>query len=269
MKKFMSIASVLLLALTGCGSNYSADDFNANQIIKSTDLTNTDEIVGSSVDIVGIMEDENLKASDGTYHSIISPIDGDPITDKYITAPVEVYNPEGMINAVYGDYLEITGVVTSIRSDDSEFAGDPIIEVVESKPLTETEALSPALKTIDVNQSQLESGVSLTLEAVEFSPVETRLSISIDNQTDYEADISDYEAKLTVDGKVYDSGSDFWSEDTVELPNSTKPNDTSEGVIVFPAVDYQNISNVKFTIQGDLNDDNWTNLSYSIETSMK
>lgn len=270
MKKFMSIASVLLLALTGCGSNYSADDYNAEEVIKSADLKTSDDIEGKSVDMIGMVVDENMQTEeDGPYYTVLEPVEGDPINDKYITDNVEVYNTEGKVDATLGDYVEVTGVVTGVADEDNYLPGIPMVEIVEAKPLTETQALSPALKTVDVNKTETKSDVTFTLKSIEFSPVETRLNVTIDNQTNYEANISDYDTTLIVDGKNYESGSDFWSEDTVELPSTTYPKSTSEGVISFPPLDYKTASDFKLVVEGDLDDDDWTDLDYSIQTTIK
>lgn len=269
MKRIISVVSVLLLVLTGCGSSYSAEDYNADEVIKAAEVSSSEEVLGSSVEIIGAVASDPEADEEGTYYSAMTAVDGDPVNDKYLTSDVLITDPNGKIDATYGDYLDVTGVITQTELEDSYMPGMPVIEVVEAKPLTETEAISPALKTVDVNKSQTKSDVTLTLKSIEFSPIETRLNVSVDNQTNYEADLSEYDAKLIVDSKNYESGSDFWSDEIVELPSQTLPKSISEGVIAFPALDYENITDFKLVMEGELDDDDWTDLDYSIETTIE
>lgn len=269
MKRIISVVSVMLIVLTGCGSSYSAEDFNQEEIIKSAEITSNEEILGSSVEMIGVVESDAEADENGTYYSVMTAVDGDPINDKYLTGEVIITDPNGKIDATYGDYLDVTGVVTATELENSYLPSTPVVEVVEAKPMTETEALSPALKTVDVNKSQTKSDVTVTLKSIEFSPIETRLNVSVDNQTNYEANLSDYSSKLVIDSKNYEPGSDFWSDEVVELPSETLPKSMSEGVIAFPALDYENITDFKFIMSGDLDDDDWTDLDYSIETTIE
>lgn len=269
MKRIISVISVLLLVLSGCGSSYSAEDFNPDEVIKSAEITSNEEILGSSVEMIGAVASDPEADDDGTYYTIMTSVDGDPINDKYISSEVLITDPNGKIDATYGDYLDVTGVVTAVELEDSYLPSTPVVEVVEAKPMTQTEALSPALKTVDVNKSQTKSDVTLTLKSIEFSPIETRLNVAVDNQTNYEADLSEYGSKIVVDSKNYEPGSDFWSDEIVDLPSDTLPKSMSEGVIAFPALDYENITDFKFVMSGDLDDDDWTDLDYSIETTIE
>lgn len=269
MKKIISMMTILVLFLSGCGSSYTAEDFNADNVIKSADITSSEEILGSSVEVIGAVTSDPEADAEGNYYSVMSAVDGDPINDKYLTGDVLVTDPNGKIDATYGDYLDVTGVITATELEDSYLPATPVIEVVEATPMTETEALSPALKTVDVNKSQTKSDVTLTLNSIEFSPIETRLNVTVDNKTNYEADVSEYDAKLVVDSKNYEPGSDFWSDEVVELPSETLPQSVSEGVIAFPALDYENISDFKLIVNGDLDDDDWTDLDYEIATTIE
>lgn len=266
MRNFIYYCALCTLILSSCASKPSAQDFNSSEVIESKELAEPEQTVGSSVEIIGNLQYQSETAEDGYYYGELDPVDN---TDnyqgnKYLTRSVVLASTDKIADS-YATYLDVTGVVVDITDESMEVAaGMPIVEVASVTPLSQTEALSPTLKAADIDDEQTISDVTVSFDAVEFSPIETRVYVSITNDTNYQVELPDYDANLVVAGKNYASNSTQANDDFDILPPSILAKATATGVIIFPAIEYQEVGNLVLTMSGNVINQDLTPLDFEL-----
>lgn len=197
------------------------------------------------------------------------------ITGKVFTAPE--YDDDGVAVQMWGDieksenntivyiadknfkvnqddYLHIVGLVGDKFEGENAFGGKvsaPTITAKEYKVIDHKDALAPTVKTIDVNQTQTQLGYSVTVQKIEYAEKETRAYIKVDNQGTDKFSVYSFNSKITQNGKQYDE-QDNWDAEYPEIQTELLVGNSSEGIIVFPA-----IPNGNFTLIIEGSSDNW------------
>ena len=152
------------------------------------------------------------------------------------------------------EYLHIVGIVGDVFEGENAFGGKvtaPTISAKEYKVIDYKDALSPATKTIDVNQTQTQLGYSVTVQKIEYAEKETRAYIKVDNQGSDKFSVYSFNSKITQNGKQYEE-QDNWDADYPDIQTELLVGNFTEGVIVFPP-----ISTEPFTLIIEGNSDNW------------
>ena len=143
----------------------------------------------------------------------------------------------GMLKATVGDYIIIDGIVDG-KYDGFNFTGSTIVPdiVADTAEIgTYQEAISPAEKVVDVNEIQEQSGYEVVVEKVEFSPIETRVYITVNNNGDSNLMVYSSLSKLLQGKSQYDQQSNFIAE-YPELQMELLPGASTSGVMCFPVI---------------------------------
>ena len=144
------------------------------------------------------------------------------------------------------DYIKVTGIVMGEYTGENAFGAEvsaPEIDVREYEILDYAEALMPANKTLDVNQTVDHLGYAINIEKVEFADNEPRVFVKVDNKGAATFSLFTYSSKLVQNGKQYEISSNF-EADYPEVSSEIVSGASSEGVLVFPAIEESN-----FTLQ--------------------
>ena len=152
------------------------------------------------------------------------------------------------------DYVRIVGKVGETFEGENAFGGTvscPTVTAKEYAVISYQDALAPALKTVEVNQTQTQLGYSVTIQKIEYAEKETRAYIKVDNQGTDKFSVYTFNSILTQNGKQYEE-QDNWDADYPEVQTDLLVGNSSEGVIVFPT-----ISDGNFTLIIEGNSDNW------------
>lgn len=163
------------------------------------------------------------------------------ITDieKY-TNDIVVYFEDKSVALKQSDYISIDGYIKGTDKDTSK----PYIIAKEVKVITYMDAVAPTTKEVKLDKTVSQNDVSVTLQKVEFSDVETRVYIKATNNSNYEFSLYSYSSFLTQAGKQYET---TYSKNSVDMSSTILAGGSTEGVIVFPKVEQ---SNFNITMKG-------------------
>lgn len=153
------------------------------------------------------------------------------------------------------DYVRITGTVQGTYEGENLLGGTivaPMIEASALEVISYQEAVAPTLSEAAIDQaSQTQLGYTVTLQAVERAEQETRAYVSVTNNGAAAFSLYPYDAKLIQNGRQYEAESN-WEADYPEIQTDLMTGATTEGVIVFPAIE-----EAAFDVVLEGSSDNW------------
>ena len=149
-----------------------------------------------------------------------------------------VYIDDKDFKVKQNDYLHIVGLVGDSVAGQNAFGGNvsaPIITAKEYEIYSYKDAITPTLKTVEVNQTQSQLGYSVTVQKIEYAENETRAYLKVDNNGSDKFNVYSFNAKITQNGKQYEE-QDNWEADYPKVQTDLLVGNSSEGVMVFPAI---------------------------------
>ena len=186
---------------------------------------------GASAEIVGRVFTEPERDQEATYWQMWAK----PKTSDWNTV-VGIKNPNFKISN--NDYVRVKGTVAGELEAENAFGGKVsgvTIAANTSEVLTALEAATPATKTLPSKQENVGKDILVTVEKVEIAPDETRVFITVKNDSNSPFSLYQHTAKLVVGGQQHEAK--FNPEGYPALPSETVGGATSNGVIVFDSFD--------------------------------
>ncbi|MDR3305605.1 MAG: hypothetical protein LBS85_06250 [Clostridiales Family XIII bacterium] len=153
-----------------------------------------------------------------------------------------------------GSNIFVNGTVRGANSGENYFGAEissAIIEVTSIEK-SETSVFNLASKTIDVNQTQEQSGISVTLEKVELANKSTRVFIRVANGTSDRISIYGFYSYIKQGSTQYDQSDISYEEDTIKTDLNSGIE--SAGCLSFETIDS---SDETFTVSIDISSDDW------------
>ncbi|TMN23242.1 DUF4352 domain-containing protein [Lentibacillus cibarius] len=187
---------------------------------------------GYEVTFTGKVFVQPERDNDGTYLQVFA----DPENAEQ-NVIVGVEDPD--LDVSSEDYIRVSGVIRDEFTGENAFGAELKALVVGADTVEVVDyvtAVSPAMETIQVDQSQDQHGYVMHVDKVEIADNMTRVYVKITNNTDKEISFYSFNSRLLIGNKqleeeqVYDSG-------LPEVQSSILPGMETEGVITFPAVD--------------------------------
>lgn len=137
------------------------------------------------------------------------------------------------------DIIEFWGEVKGVRKYDTVLGSSrsiPDIAVLHLDVLKDYTGGGTATvkNTIEVGETNEQYGFSITLDKIELTDKQTRVWLSVSNESDYKVSLYDFSAKLVQGGKQLEP--EYTSNEDLKLPSEYLSGVNAEGVIVFPAV---------------------------------
>ncbi len=263
MKKIILLCLVSILSLTGCGEP-TLSDYDQTKLMVGSEVDNSKDMIGTSVEGIGLVTDIMDSTDEGQAFWVDTPVEDSDYNKQFISMPMRGYLTDESSFESFStyEYIHFTGVIYGITDEDYGIANAPKFYVSSAEPVKEAEVESPTLKSIDDIDKQTEADISLTVNSVEFSPVETRVSVSVENDSNYELTMSQYDGQLLVDKKVIEEGSDYYNENYEDLPYEIPAGTTADGIITFINLDYDNIDELQFKIEGTVHNDDYEDIEF-------
>ena len=202
---------------------------------------------GSGVEFTGRVFTEPEKDEKGTYLQMFA----DPENSEK-NMMVQVGDPK--LEAKNDSYIKVKGTVLDEMTGTNAFGAvltAPVIKADTAEVVDYITAVSPAKKTVEVNNTIEQHGLKITLEKAELAEKETRLYIKAKNDSQNNADILTYSAKLIQGSKQLEEETNF-DADYPELQNEVLPGVETEGILAFSAVNPD--QDMKFLIEGSSDD---------------
>lgn len=229
------IILVVLMALLGGDSNYNdGSDYDENNIVAEADyskvFSDTNAYLNRSFNLYGQIFNV-LNADDGTMFQMY--------TDAECNNSVMVYD-SGAFEAVEDEYVLVKGVLTDTYTGTNAFGGAvsvPLISAASVEASNYIDAFSRTQQSIEPDDIRWEKdGTSLTIEKVEFAANETRLYVTIENDSNKSVTFFTYSGVLIQNGTQYEVEYNYLAEYD-ELQDELQPGTSDSGIIAFPAVE--------------------------------
>lgn len=177
--------------------------------------------------------------------------DGDTL---YIQAFRDIKNYDDNTIVVYDDkdlslsnddYIKVKGTVVGNFKGENAFGAEitaPQIQATSVEKISAAEAIT-AEKTIDVNQTVTKGAYNATVTKVDFTKDETRIYLTIKNDSGATFDVYADQGKIVQNGKQYDADySGLYEMISTEIKSGA----SAEGIIAFPKVE-ENTFTYSFT----------------------
>jgi len=257
----VTVATLLLaaIAIGGCGSEGGETDTSAPPSPAVT-LTNDDwAMVVASPDgykdtpaeIVGRIFQPPEADSEGiTFQMWAGPANSEWNT---------IVSAGSGVNVAEDDYVRVVGTVGDQFEGENMMGAELTIPTIiaDSVEIVDALAAAPAaLKTVAVNDSQNQHGVTLTLKKVEFAKRETRVFLTVSNRSGDTASVYSFNAKAVQGSRQYSEAQAFMSG-YPEIETDLLPKNKTSGVIVFPKMNPDKATRFVFVASSD----NW-NLTF-------
>jgi hypothetical protein len=137
------------------------------------------------------------------------------------------------------DYLRIEGELYGKVEGTNAFGASltiPLVLAAELDKISRSEAVAPTLAVVNVNASQVQHGLKITLDRVEIAATETRVWVTVMNGATNNASIYTFDAKLVQGSRQMETKS-IYGTDLAELPDEILPGIETQGVLVFEPID--------------------------------
>lgn len=202
--------------------------------------------IGAEVEIVGRVFTQPEKDATGTYIQMWA----DPRNNAWNTL-VGISDPD--FNVAMDDYVLVRGVVFDEYRGQNMMGGTVIAPAIRADYMEVVDALAaaePPDATMEVEETQDQHGIAITLHRVEFTSEETRVVITVSNGSSQEASFYSFNAKATQGDTQYEEDTPY-GMDYPEVQSELLPGIKSKGVLVFPAMDPAQRSNFYFEASSD------------------
>lgn len=206
-------------------------------------ISNPKKYKGSGIEFIGRVFVEPERDEKGTYLQIFA----DP-TNMTNTIIVGILDPN--LDVKTDNYVKVTGTVIDEMKGTNAFGAElnaPVVEAEKIEIIDYITAVSPTIKTINVDNTVEQHGIKVTLEKIELAKEETRVYIKVKNDSEDNASIWTHTAKLVQGSKQYEEEYNF-DADYPELQSELLPEIETEGVITFNAISQEEA--IKFVIEG-------------------
>lgn len=250
--------AVLMSSVTGCSSGSdatSADDSgsetSAAKSSETFDATNYSVLVsdpeahkGARVEIVGRILGDVERDADGIYFQMFA----DPKNSEWNT--IVAY--AGKVDLKPDDFVRVTGEVTGQFKGENAFGAEITAVQVVADSVEKTDATAagaPPTKTVAVNKSSDQHGLTITVEKIEYTTEDTRVYVTVKNGTKSNASFYSFNAKA-VQGSSQSDAESF--NDYPEVQSELLPGVSSSGVIAFGKLD--ETKELKLVFEGSTDD---------------
>lgn len=247
---------IVILLIIGCfiwwmsqpvktGSNSSKNNSNQNKSEVVGDRSNEyidekkiDNIYTSTAKYKGM----NIKITGQVFNIISSDSDG---VQFQIHRDVEnndqntlIYYPKTDKTIKEDDFVSIDGYIYDDYTYTNAYGGTlsaPCIVAYTVKKKQYKDVVRPTLKEVELNKSIKKYGVNIIIDKVEFAEKETRIYVTIENNSGYEFNLYKYSAKIVQNSSQYEYESNY-DADYAEIQTEILSGVTTSGVLTFPAI---------------------------------
>lgn len=139
-------------------------------------------------------------------------------------------------NVQANDFIKLTGYVKGTYEGENMMGAKLIAPKIVAEELeisTYMDVVAPATATIDVNQTLQQQDIAMTISKIELSDLETRVYLSIDNQSSDTFTFYPFNTKITQGNNQYEETPNYAAH-YPEISSEILPGIVSEGILVFP-----------------------------------
>lgn len=233
-KYFMFLSLLLLIFLVACGNDSKEDGQSKEKALLTeeqfnTMLTNPDEYKNHQVKFYGKVFTEPEK-------------NGDELAFQVFTNPekgegnIIVYADATKVQVKTDDIVEVIGKFIGGFTGENALGGEVTAAKIEATKVKQSDymtAFSPAEKTVKIDQESDQHGVTIYVEKLEFAKNETRLYVTVKNNSNETASFNDYSAKIIQGNQQYETDSSLSYDEYESVSSEILQGVETSGVLVF------------------------------------
>lgn len=259
MKRLVFLLAAALM-LVACGGSGNSQGYDAKNVITQeefmTFITEKDyaSAEGKSVDFGGLVYMNSTTDEEFVYYSI-------QVEEDY-GKEVVIKVAKGSETLKDGDFVKVSGYFlpkAEVEKIDDGYISFREVLVVEVDSFEKTDyqnAFAPTLKEYQLNLTEEQNGLKVTLEKIEFAEKETRLYVSADNGTDSKISIYSFDFVIIADGKNYEEARSNYIANYPDITTSLYAGTKTEGIVAYDAIDFEKIDGFKVIVDSPYSD-NW------------
>ena len=141
-----------------------------------------------------------------------------------------------------GDLVKVFGNILGIQEYENTFGNKMTALELYAKNLEKAsyiDAISPTIKSVNVNSKQTQNGYSVTVQKVEFAKNETRVYIKVENQGKSKFSLYRQNVVIEQDNKQFTTQPNY-SANYPEIQMDLRVGNVTEGIIPFPVINQKN-----------------------------
>lgn len=244
MKKVFVLFFCIILSITliACGSSQQTTNNSDNSKEKVSELLSEEEFNQMFADPSKYKGDRV-----DFYAKIFMPPEKDENT-TYVQAYADPQNSDKntiigiqdtSIDLQDGDIIHVIGIVKDKLEGENAFGAKLVLPMILADSIEKTDyatAFLPPLFTLDVNQEIDQNGYVLNISKIEFAEAETRVYVTVTNNSDDKITFYKFNTNLVQGNKQYEK-EDNYAADYPDPQSELLPGITTEGIICFPALD--------------------------------
>ncbi|WP_231272604.1 DUF4352 domain-containing protein [Clostridium botulinum] len=241
-------STLMLVALVGCGSaKESTSNKNAKQLNKAEFeqmYSDVNKFKGDKVDFFAKVFINPEKDAKGICFQCYANNN-----DKLNTV---VGANDAKLDIKEGDIVHVVGTVKDKFEGENALGGKIAAPVIAADKVEKTDyakAFAPAIKTIKVDKEINQNGYIIKLNSIEIAEKETRVNLTINNNTKNKINFYAFNSKLTQGSKQVPEGEKNFDAKYKEIQSEIMPGVKEDGVVLFKAID-QKGDTLKFNFEG-------------------
>lgn len=194
--------------------------------------SDADSYVGKFIELNGIVFSEPEYDEKGTYFQIWA--------DAKNNEKNTIIAYEGKFDVDSNEYVKIVGYVAGMEEYENTYGAKmqaPVIIATEIEKSNYKDVVVPTLAEKTYTDKIINQyGHEIRVDKVEFADTETRVYITVTNNSDDTFSVFEYSAMIIQNGKQYELDNDYMN-DYEELQNDLQSGVSSSGVLVFPKIE--------------------------------
>lgn len=250
MKKIITtiFSTFMVVALVGCGgSKETTSNKNAKQLSKiefEQMYSDINKFKGDKVDFFAKIFINPEKDSKGIYIQCFANNN-----DKLNTV---VALNDTKLDIKQDDIIHVVGTVKDKFEGENALGGKVSAPLILAEKVEKTDyakAFAPAVKTIKVDKEINQNGYIIKLNSVEIAEKETRVNLTITNNSNNKINFYAFNSKLTQGSKQIPEAEKNFDAKYKEIQSEIMPGVKEDGVVVFKEIDLKG-DTLKFNFEG-------------------
>lgn len=235
------LCSVTAVMLAACGSSNEGSTSEEKVYLEDSQIqqlfTDPEQFKGKYAKLSGVLLANPETDSDGSMALQIF-YDTQNYDQNFI-----VYTDNADASLKSGDYVKVDGKVRGKFTGQNAMGAEISIPAIENASVTKStymDVVAPTTATLEPNVSSEQHGITASVDKIEYSDLETRVYMTVKNDSSDNVSLDVYGIKLIMDGQqiAQDNNSvSSFNGNYAELNYDIAAGASSSGILVFPAIE--------------------------------
>ena len=242
-KKLMALllCSVTAVMLAACGSSNEGSTSEEKVYLEDSQIqqlfTDPEQFKGKYAKLSGVLLANPEADSDGSMALQIF-YDTQNYDQNFI-----VYTDNADASLKSGDYVKVDGKVRGKFTGQNAMGAEISIPAIENAAVTKSTymvVVAPTTAALEPNVSAEQHGITASVDKIEYSDLETRVYMTVKNDSSDNVSLDVYGIKLIMDGQQIaqdDNSVSSFNGNYAELNYDIAAGASSSGILVFPAIE--------------------------------